>query len=456
MRWPLRNQIFVPFAILLAFSVLAVSFASAWNAAQQSRRQKIAHMHSVAEALGKANFPLNNDIPERIAAMIDGEVVIASPRGEIVASTLPMTKLPAELEQFADTTIEVNAEVFLDGRAYLLTVIPRLYVQRPGPMFVLLPQEDLLSLRRDAMLPPAIVGLTTLVLAMGTAMILSRRIGGRVNRLRDLFATLSTGQYQTVAVGRRDDELRDLMMSANELSVRLEGLQAELKKTERLDLLGQLSGGLAHQLRNSITGAKMAVQLHQQDCDSDTNQMLETAMSQLRLTEEQVMAVLSLRDSDGEVSKEREMVVLEDIVESVLKLVKPQCLHWKTDIRTTLSDDDSRVRLRSATSMKGAILNLVLNAIEAAGTGGMLQMTMQRQDDSMTLDIRDNGPGFSTKVGELTDAFQTTKREGIGLGLTIAHHAVQQEGGRLQVSRIDDWTSVAVIIPMDNSADSET
>lgn len=453
MRWPLRNQIFVPFAVLLAFSVVAVAIAGAWSAAEQSRRQKILHMHAVAEALGTANFPLNDDIAKRIAAMIGGEVVVANPRDEITASTLQIEKLPPSLERLADTSVEVTTNVRLNDRDYLLTVIPRFDVMRPGPMFVLLPQDDLLSLRRDAILPPVIVGVVTLVIAMAVAMLLSRRIGLRVNRLRDLFAALSDGHYQTVAVGRRNDELRDLLTSANELSSRLQDLQDELKKAERLDLLSQLSGGLAHQLRNSITGAKMAVQLHHQQCGSDEDEMLSTALSQLRLTEEQVLAVLSLRDTPENETHHRRTVELRDMLEQVLALLKPQCLHWKTEVETQFPVD-TKVALLSPDSLKGAILNLVLNAIEAAGTGGHLQLNLQCDEETTTLDIRDNGPGFSTDLEGLTDAFRTTKPEGIGLGLTIAHHAVRQESGRLRISRHDDWTSVAVCLP--TTATSET
>ncbi len=62
-------------------------------------------------------------------------------------------------------------------------------------------------------------------------------------------------------------------------------MEKAIRRSERLALLGQLAGGLAHQLRNNVTGALMAVQLHARECDADP-ESLDVALRQLALTEE--------------------------------------------------------------------------------------------------------------------------------------------------------------------------
>lgn len=446
MRWPIRNQIFFPFAGLLAVSVLLVAAVAAWKAAEQSRLQKLNHMNSVASALGEANFPLTQDVSERIAAMIGGEVIVADPRGRVTASTIPLESLPTELKEYATISDRVTGDVTLNGMNYFVTVIPRFRVSRPGPLFVLLPQEDLNSLRTNAITPPLLIAVPTVIVALGLALLIARGMACRVDRLRHLFSELSNGNYRTVDVTGVNDELRDLLCSANDLSARLDQLQLELKRTERLDLLGQLSGGLAHQLRNSITGAKMAVQLHHQSCPSDDNDMLQTAISQLRLTEEQVLAVLSLRDGVT-VNNSVDTVNLCTLVEDVQQLLKPQSSHWKTRLEFARPADDVHTRLKSAASLKGAILNLVLNSVEASGIEGNVRIDVVPDGTDVAIAITDSGPGFSFDTTDIGEAFLTTKPEGIGLGLTIAQHAVMQEGGSLKIERNDGHTIVTISLP---------
>lgn len=446
MRWPIRNQIFVPFAALLVVSVVLVALVAARNAADQSRQQKLSHMHTVTSALGDASFPLTQDVAQRIAAMIGGEVIVAEPSGRITASTLELESLPPQLTELKEVTEEVTHTVVLSGREYFVTVIPRFRVPRPGPLFVLLEQDDLQALRRHAIMPVLIVAAPTVLVALVVALLISHGFAGRVGRLKLLFAKLSVGQHPTVETVGRDDEFNDLLHSANELSARLKHLQEELRRSERLELLGQLSGGLAHQLRNSITGARLAVQLHQQDCSADKNEMLSTAMSQLRLTEEQVLAVLSLRDGNADAT-DHQVASLSEMVEDVCHLLRPHCIHWRADLTVVAPPRKVYVQLNAASAIKGAILNLVLNAVEAAGTEGTVRIHVFIEGSAAAIEIRDNGPGFRGETDMLSDAFRTTKPEGVGLGLTIAQHAVAQENGRMTIGREDGWTVVRVDLP---------
>jgi signal transduction histidine kinase len=407
-------------------------------------------MESVAEALGTANFPLTPLVVDRIAAMIDGDVVVLDKSGQVTASTISTTdtlqpKLIAALASLPNAPSPRNMQ--WNGQEYLVTVIHRDNVPRPGALFVLIPQEQFSALRRDSILPPLLIAVPTLILALILAMIISRRVGGRIDRVRELFRGLSYGDFQSLSISGRNDEIRDLLTSANELSGQLAEMQKELLRSERLQLLGQLSGGLAHQLRNSITGARLAIQLHGRKCESGDDEMLATAIAQLRLTEEQVSAVLSLRP-DLDRTSESTSVDLTELVAEVTALLQPQCQHWNTEVTVSDRSAGSAALLVSATCVKGAVLNLVLNAIQAAGIGGSVNIVVSNQDNEHIIAILDSGPGFGSDASVLTEAFMTTKPDGIGLGLTIAEHAVQQEGGRLEIGRSGERTSVRICLPV--------
>src|SRR5690606_29026081 len=111
---------------------------------------------------------------------------------------------------------------------------------------------------------------------------------GRVGQLRDQFARIAGGDFAPAEVRPPDDEFADLTAAANALSGQLGELQMTVRQTERVRLLAQLAGGLAHQLRNSATGARLAIQLHRKRCPDEGGETLAVALRELELIEEQV------------------------------------------------------------------------------------------------------------------------------------------------------------------------
>jgi len=452
MRWPLRNQVFLPFAVLLTIAVIVVTIVNAWRAVQLQRDREEERMRTIAASLGDASFPLTQDIITRVKGMVGGEVIVLTADAQLAASTLPETPgLVENLKTIRPGSLQSlqTESLVLGNDEYLVGAIRRTHAASREVLYVLSPRTRFGTVVRDSVVPPLVVAIPTLLVALLIAMLLSQRVGGRVERLQRLFQNLADGEFQSVAVDGRNDELRDLLGSANELSQRLDGMQQELVRVQRLELLSQLSGGLAHQLRNSITGARLAIQMHAKQCQTDPTGMLRTALAQLKLTEQQVEAVLSLRKGP-ERNQQCEFNVAT-MMDEVIELTQPQAAHWNTAVRRA-GQDDVVWALASPAAMKGAILNLTINAIEAAGANGVVQLDLRTEADSLSIEVLDSGPGFDAEFGDLTEAFRTTKRNGIGLGLTIARHAVKQEGGELRIGRVDDRTSVRCVIPKKHTA----
>src|SRR5262249_31606973 len=145
------------------------------------------------------------------------------------------------------------------------------------------------SLWRDALwqaLRPALLlgvlgGVISIILTVAVTQHLTRRIQELERRTR----LIAAGDFSPMPLPRRHDELRDLSLSVNDMAQRLAQFQETAGKTERLRLLGQVSGGLAHQLRNGATGARLAVQLHARECPAADAETLAVALRQLDLVE---------------------------------------------------------------------------------------------------------------------------------------------------------------------------
>ena len=114
--------------------------------------------------------------------------------------------------------------------------------------------------RRQCRPWPSALG-TLGVMAAVTSWI-AHRISGRIRRVQAQVARIAAGDFEGFDPGRRGDEVQDLAGSINRMCTQLKQMQGTIRQSERTRLLAQLAAGLAHQLRNSLTGARMSVQLH--------------------------------------------------------------------------------------------------------------------------------------------------------------------------------------------------
>jgi signal transduction histidine kinase len=189
----------------------------------------------------------------------------------------------------------------------------------------------------------------------------------------------------------------------------------------------------------------MSVQLHaKRHPVPGGDECLRTALLQLEITEEQVKGLLSL---GGMERREPTLCELQRILRDVEMLVHPACQHSKVMLRVGSCPESVAVMI-DFSSVRAAVLNLTLNAIEAAGRGGAVGLEVIEDDDEIRIEVIDNGPGPSDAIaGELCDAFATTKPEGVGIGLALAKQVAEDHGGRLSWERSGYETRFALILP---------
>ena len=231
-------------------------------------------------------------------------------------------------------------------------------------------------------------------------------------------------------------------------------MQQTIRQSERTRLLAQLAAGLAHQLRNSLTGARLSVQLHAKRFPpKEGDETLDVALRQLAMTEEQVKGLLSL----GRVERQPHAPCeLGQLLEDVALLVKPSCHHAKVHLRHRAGDDPLHVMADEA-GLRAAVLNLTMNAVEAAGPGGEVDLGASTDRGEVTIEVSDTGPGPPQEVAEnLLEPFVTSKPEGVGLGLAVAERVAVEHGGRLSWQRDGDRTRFCMTLPDLNGTAEES
>ena len=337
-----------------------------------------------------------------------------------------------------------------------IPVAERVPFLEPGSLVVLYPEDLWTAKMYQAAYPALLAGTIAAGVAVAITTLLARRLVRPIREVGVQTAAIARGDFTRVAVSRRNDEIRDLAESINRMTERLAQYEGEVRRNERLRLLGQLGAGMAHQLRNAATGGRMAIELHQRHCPiGPKDEPLDVALRQLRLMESYLQRFLSL---GGPPSAARESVDIERLIEDVLALVRPACAHAGIDLQFNRPSQPLHLHGDSE-ALRQLLVNLALNAVEAAGgevgARSRILITADRAGQGRgTVCVQDSGPGPSDEVqGRLFEPFVTGKPEGIGLGLFVARQIAEAHRGQIAWHRRDGMTCFTFEFPLLSESD---
>jgi signal transduction histidine kinase len=450
MRWSIRSQILVPLIAIQAVAVAAIAIATATLAARRSERQIVDRLNGLIDALGDARFPFTSGVLDRMQGLSGAHFAAYAEDGRVTASSLArLDVLPPELRSLP-TAVHIDAmggnpEATIDGTRYLVASLRSTAGPRGESLLVLYPETSWRQAQWEAAMPSLMLGAGSLGMMVVVTSWVAHRITARIRRVQNQVARIVDGDFREVAPAGQQDEVADLSRSINHLCVQLREMQRTIRETERSRLLAQFAAGLAHQLRNALTGARMSVQLHARRHPAPAgDQSLNVALRQLAMTEEQVKGLLSL----GKVERRpAETCDLAAIIADVAFLVDPACQHARVSLSHREGHEPLEVVVDPA-GVRAALLNLTLNAIDAAGPGGTVRLEASTIGDDVVVDVADTGAGPPPELADsLCDAFVTSKPEGVGLGLALAHRVAADHGGRLSWSREDGETRFRLTLP---------
>jgi signal transduction histidine kinase len=207
-----------------------------------------------------------------------------------------------------------------------------------------------------------------------------------------------------------------------------------MKRAERLSTLGQLSAGLAHEIRNplaSIEGAAAVVQRERESAER-RREFLDIIQKECRRLDHLLTSFLDFARPS---LPDLKTVDIDGLLDSVMILARHagETSPWdlKMDIQPGLSQ-----LVCDPEQMKQVLLNLVMNAIQASPQGGTVVLAAREDRNKVTIDVQDQGYGISAQnLDRVFDPFFTTKETGTGLGLSVAYQIVTRHGGTLTVAR---------------------
>lgn len=447
MRFTIRYQLLLPLLALM-LGIVGAGTWSAYLSGQRARRQVEQQIDNIATTVRSAKFELNAKTLQLMKGMSGAEFLLCNAErqplrdddGKLIAATLD--DVPAQLPapaQHLDTPVRIGENTYLCGG---------LTLERPGQiLYIFYPESLLRDAFWQALTPALALGIIGAAIAIFLSVLLAQSIGTRIDELESRTRRIAEGDFSPMPLPSRDDELRDLARSVNDMAQKLTQFQETISRTERLRLLGQVSGGLAHQLRNGVAGAKLAVQLHAKDCPTDGDrEALDVALRQLALVELHLKRFLDLGKA---IEIKREPCRLDGILRDTLELLGPQFRHANTDLRVVPASPADILVEGDAGQLAHLFLNLLTNALEAAGPQGWVEVRSGREGAAAYVEVRDSGPGPAPEVAErLFEPFVTGKREGVGLGLAVAKQVAEAHGGTIRWFRDANGTCFRIEIPV--------
>jgi signal transduction histidine kinase len=274
-----------------------------------------------------------------------------------------------------------------------------------------------------------------------------------IKKIANAAKKIAEGELVKIRDSKRRDEIGVLVKSFNEMVDKLaerKELEERLKKTEQLSAIGHLASGIAHEVRNPLNFLSLSI-----------GHIRERILEEKIKGSEDITALLD--------DLKKEIYRVNELINNFLFVGKPIVLNktWvapealMSDALTMLKDklkDGVEIRTVSRDGgqlycdveyMRMCLINLLLNSMQAIDEHGTITIEFGRENGFSSISVTDNGKGIEeAEIDKIFEPYYSTKKYGIGLGLTITKRLVEEHGGSISMqSTSGEKTVITLRVP---------
>ena len=233
-------------------------------------------------------------------------------------------------------------------------------------------------------------------------------------------------------------------------------MEKELIVKERLVSLGKLASGMAHEIRNPLNAMGLSVQrlkrefLPEEGKKEEYLAFLDIVRSELIRVDRIVEDFLLSARAHAPFVNENLHSILDEIITIINEKATSREIHIISKIDPQITIESQKDRL------KQAFYNIIINAIEAIGQKGSIEIWTKTKDGAVDIYLKDTGPGIKEEeLHKVFEYYYTTKDKGMGLGLPISYMIVKDHGGDIRIAREEgQGTTFIITLPFkQNGAD---
>jgi signal transduction histidine kinase len=240
-----------------------------------------------------------------------------------------------------------------------------------------------------------------------------------------------------------EDSYRKLREQADQIIE----IEDQLRRSDRLSALGELSAGMAHEIRNPLGSIRGTAEILCAGVDPD-DPKLEFAEILIKEVDRLNQVLEDFLRFARPTPVEPGRFSICSVVRDVMDLTRQQALRNRVDVSVDL-DDDIEVPGQGE-QIKQTLLNLVLNALQAMPKGGLLEVSSRNYQKEVRVKVSDNGHGVAVEDQQrIFNPFVTNREDGTGLGLAITQRIVEGHGGHILLDSVPGkGASFTVCLPL--------
>ena len=473
-RWTLRAQLLAGLGLILPVVALSAGLISRWSVRQEIADRQIHQMKMLGKSLATLVAPLVEDEAKRRARLhelLSGfssspymrQVEIVDERLQRLAGVgLPVPSQASEAQEraqylrravrterqivrvgtTADERVDIITPVYRGGTGRAIGAVSLSAPLGPGEM-------------RPMAMFWVLMAVDGLVLLLFVWVVLTRYFVRPVEALQRAASRLADGDLDVHMVEQGAFELTSLARSFNGMTValrdqlqRLEAQRQTLIQSEKLASVGRLAAGIAHEVGNplqSIIG--FTDMLAEGDLEPATRQ---DYLQRIEQESQRIHGILKeLLDYSRPVEERPEAASLAQALKQALGLLQHHKRFAGVRVRTQGVDDAPPVRA-TQTRIVQVLMNLLLNAADAMGEGGAVDVVATSDEHAASLRLSNTGPAIPKADRErIFDPFFSTKDpgRGTGLGLAVARSIIDSFGGQLTLAD-EPVTTFEITLPL--------
>jgi signal transduction histidine kinase len=467
----LRHKLLLWGAFFVVFTVLAITTSNLLQTRENVKRNMLARSEVLGRVLAKSLYAdlLNDDVwraYETLMAPVRADsrqpsfqikdLILLDASNRVFVSTRPgQFPLQAGLAGLGDdyrllpARLAENSgrDVVLEGQDILLAIPLMGEGMLLGTLILVHPVDYYLPSFLRIVQRTAWTTLVLLLLLLPISWYWGKRMAAPLGLLSERMAELGD-RLPTPLPPRlypHGDELGRLLLVYDRLTRELaekRSLERQMVQSDRLSALGRLAAGIAHEINNPLGGMLTAVDTIKRHGQADpvVAKVVPLLQRGLQQIGDIVSALLvEARPQLRDLTRQD----IDDIHTLLAQQAKKQQVDWTWENHLA-----SSVPL-PATLVRQLLLNLLLNALHAAGQGGRVTTRVALEADHLTLEVGNDGRGIPAEVMEhLFEPFVSRNEDGSGLGLWVVYQIVRQFKGRIDAHSHDGWTRFAVNLPI--------
>jgi signal transduction histidine kinase len=383
---------------------------------------------------------------EPLAEIVHTTAVVRPPPGRLCGNEPTISAARSQVEDVPLSSVRVNWQ--------LKAILPVGLVLLAGLLLFILATVSLRDPERHAVL--IVAGAGAVAICSVLIVVLAYVIQRPMVELQEKIAQVSEGNLNVaVSFAQRNDEIGDLGRNFNHMMQQLRESREEIERlhrtqmsrAEHLATLGELATGLAHEIRNPLAGIAGVIEIVGRDLPATSP--ARAVVKDVRLEISRISRTLTdLLETARPRRPEVRRSNLNTTVEHAVMLARQQVLSRPIKIELQQAPDLPEVE-HDSDQVHQVLLNLLLNAVQAVEKTGTVNVEIGERDGFASVVVSDTGRGIAPQnLPNIFRPFYTTKGNGTGLGLSLAHRIVEDHHGRIEVSSVlGKGSTFTVLLP---------